>query len=143
MSHSSENCIFCKIINGKLPSSKVYEDNKFIAILDIAPINKGHLLVLPKDHTPDIFDIESSVLSELIVLVKRLSVAVKAGLHADGVHVLQNNGEAALQSVFHLHFHIIPKYNSDKRELSFTHPVGYRDDNDRKEVIDNITSHLK
>ena len=107
------DCIFCKIINGEIPCSKVYEDNEFLAFLDITPINKGHILVIPKKHFVNILDCEEDVLKKIGPILKKLSLAVKKGVNADGIVIGQNNGEYAGQVVMHLHFHIIPRFKED------------------------------
>jgi histidine triad (HIT) family protein len=111
--YASETCIFCKIIKGEIPSSKVYEDEKVFAFLDIGPVNKGHTLVIPKEHHETIVDVPDDLLKDVIVVVKKLSKTVKNGVGADGFSVLTNNYEAAGQVVPHAHFHIIPRLNSD------------------------------
>lgn len=108
-----ENCIFCKIANGEIPSATVYEDENFRAILDIAPAAKGHVLLLPKAHMKNLTEADDAVLSTALPLVKRISGAIGKTLSCDGINVLQNNGEAAGQSVFHLHIHMIPRYKAD------------------------------
>lgn len=107
------NCIFCKIAAGIIPSATVYEDDDFRAILDIAPAAKGHILLLPKRHMPDIFGIEEETAKKALGVVSRLASAMKEALSCDGVNVLQNNGTAGWQSVFHLHIHIIPRFEND------------------------------
>ena len=108
-----ENCIFCKIIKGEIPSFKVYEDNNVFAFLDIAPVNKGHVLVIPKNHSENIHDVSDEDLKHLISAAKNLSDAVKKGVGADGVNVSNSSGIAAGQTVMHTHFHIIPRFKGD------------------------------
>lgn len=107
------DCIFCAIAAGEIPSFKVYEDDKFLAYLDINPFSEGHVLVIPKEHREGLIDAEDSLLSELIARVKKVATHVKEVLGADGFNILQNNGEAAGQTVRHIHFHIIPRKNGD------------------------------
>ncbi len=107
------NCIFCKIVNKEIPSSKVYEDKHHLAFLDIAPVNKGHTLLIPKQHYEDLFDMPEDMLALTGSILKKLSAAVMKGVKADGVNVGVNNKSAAGQIVFHAHFHIIPRFNQD------------------------------
>ena len=108
-----DNCIFCKIANGEIPSATVYEDDTFRAILDIAPAHKGHVIVLPKSHADNLFELDDEVAAKALPVVKKIAKALKAVTGCDGVNVLQNNGTAAGQSVFHLHIHIIPRFEGD------------------------------
>ena len=104
------NNIFAKILRGEIPSQKVYEDDAFLAIMDAMPQTPGHALVIPKAPSRNLLDADPAILAGLLPLVKRMAVAVKAAFAADGVQVIQYNEAAAGQSVFHLHFHIIPRH---------------------------------
>ncbi|MBR0119673.1 MAG: HIT family protein [Eubacterium sp.] len=108
-----ENCIFCKIIAGEIPSATVYEDDDVKAILDVNPAARGHVIVLPKKHASDVFSISDEDLSKAICVAKKIAIAVKEAYKCDGVNILQNNGEAAGQTVFHLHIHVIPRFEGD------------------------------
>ena len=108
-----EDCIFCKIANGVFGSATVYEDEDFRAVLDIAPAAKGHVLLLPKKHMANLYEIDADVAAKALMIASRIAVAQKKALGCDGVNLLQNNEEAAGQSVFHLHIHLIPRYNND------------------------------
>lgn len=108
-----ENCIFCKIIAGDIPSTTVYEDEDAKVICDISPAAPGHLLVLPKEHASDLTALSDEALARVSLIVKKMVIAVKKGLGADGVNVVQNNGEAAGQTVKHVHIHIIPRFEKD------------------------------
>ena len=110
-------CIFCKIIAGKLPSHKVYEDEKVIAFLDIMPVNAGHTLVVPKKHAHNIFDIESADWLAVCDAVRTIAIAIEKGLSADGVNIAMNNREHAGQVVPHPHVHVIPRYKGDGIKL--------------------------
>lgn len=112
------DCIFCAIAAGEIPSFKVYEDGDTIAYLDINPCSKGHTLVIPKAHYPDLAAIPDDALASLIQRVKAVAAKVVPALGADGFNILQNNGSAAGQSVFHVHFHIVPRYAGEPA-LSF------------------------
>ncbi|MFA6339120.1 MAG: HIT family protein [Candidatus Paceibacterota bacterium] len=108
-----EDCIFCKIIKGEIPSQKVYEDEETCAFLDIRPTNVGHTLVVPKKHTGDIFTIPEETLCSVIRTAKKICKAVKIGVNADGINIIMNNEAAAGQLVFHSHLHIIPRFLTD------------------------------
>ena len=108
-----EDCIFCKIVKGEIPCSKVYEDENIFAFLDMAPVHKGHTLVIPKKHFETILDIPEQELKELILAVKKVAIAVEKGVDADGFVVTMSNKKAAGQVVPHAHFHIIPRFEDD------------------------------
>jgi histidine triad (HIT) family protein len=112
------DCIFCKIAGGEIPSNTVYEDDTFRVILDIAPANPGHCLILPKSHAADIFELDSELVASAHSLAKKIATAVKSAVKADGINIVQNNGAAAGQSVSHYHVHIIPRFNGDKVQLN-------------------------
>ncbi len=103
-----DNCAFCKIARGELPSHKVYEDNKYIAFLDINPFSLGHTLVCPKEHGETIWDMKESEIGGLFLVASKVSRAVVEATGAEGFRILQNNGEAANQAVAHVHVHVIP-----------------------------------
>lgn len=108
---TKEDCIFCKIIKGEIPSKKIYEDEKVIAILDINPVTEGHTLVIPKEHYEDIYDIPAEILSNVTIVTKELATKYKYILGNEGTSLLQSNGKDAGQEVFHFHMHLIPRYS--------------------------------
>ena len=108
-----DNCIFCKLAAGQIPSTTLYEDEDFRVIMDIAPAVKGHAIVLPKQHMNDLLSIEENTAKKALFVVSKIANAIRDALNCDGINILQNNGEAAGQSVFHLHFHILPRYKED------------------------------
>nr|HID59313.1 HIT family protein [Desulfobacterales bacterium] len=110
-------CIFCKIIKGEVPSFKVYEDEKVFAFMDINPINDGHMLVIPKTHAENLFEIEESDFLAVMSVVRRLSLAIRRVLGPDGMNLMQLNGEAAGQVVPHLHVHIVPRWGGDGKGI--------------------------
>jgi histidine triad (HIT) family protein len=116
---SDESCIFCKIVKKQLPSSVIYEDDLMIAFLDIRPVNEGHTLIIPKEHYADIFDIPSELLGKIHQVTKKIAIAVKEAVIADGISIIQQNGKAANQDIFHLHVHVIPQFTG-KRIKSFS-----------------------
>lgn len=109
---SEEGCIFCKIANGEINAATVYEDDDFRVILDLGPASKGHVLILPKNHYRDICDADEKVIAKLFPLAAKIGAAMKKGLGASGFNVVQNNGVSAGQTVFHLHVHVIPRYDN-------------------------------
>ena len=114
---NEKDCIFCKIIKGEIPSEKIYEDDWSLAFLDINPVNAGHTLVVPKDHFENIYATPDETLARLSLVTKKVAVAIKNGLQADGVTVSMNNESAGGQVIFHTHFHIIPRYENDGLKL--------------------------
>jgi histidine triad (HIT) family protein len=111
---NQEDCIFCSIIKGKIPSAKVYEDENVLAFLDIAPFNQGHTIVVPKEHYNNILDFPDQKINGFFTDLKKIAGMLKKGLKADGFNILQNNFPAAGQVVNHMHYHIIPRWNTDK-----------------------------
>ena len=107
------DCIFCKIVAGEIPCCKVFEDEQTLVFMDIGPVIKGHMLVIPKNHYDPILDTPDEVLQHLITVVKKMAAAQKKALKADGCNIIQNNGKVSGQAVPHLHFHIIPRFAND------------------------------
>jgi len=106
------DCIFCKIIAGEIPSYTIYEDEDFKVILDIGPASKGHALIIPKVHYADLYDIDEEVAAKAMKLAKKLATRMAEVFKCDGFNLLQNNHEAAGQTVFHFHMHLIPRYEN-------------------------------
>lgn len=117
----SMNCIFCKIINNEIPSQKIYEDDDFIAILDINPVSKGHTLVIPKLHCVNLFDMSDELLTKTLKVAKKIGNAIKKSLNTDSINLIQNNGADAGQLIFHSHFHLIPRFPNDGISIGMTH----------------------
>lgn len=128
-----KNCIFCKIANGEIPSATLYEDDEFRTILDLNPASKGHALILPKKHAANLFELPDETAEKAIVLAKKIAGTLKDGLHADGVNLVQNNGEAAGQTVFHFHMHIIPRYEHDT--VNVTWKPGELTEENKEEIL--------
>ena len=105
-----DDCIFCKIANGEIPSSTVYEDGDFRAILDLGPASKGHTLIMPKHHYADVTELPADLAGKVLPVAARIGAQMKAKLGCAGFNLVQNNGEAAGQTVMHFHMHIIPRY---------------------------------
>ena len=110
----NEGCIFCKIVRKRAPVSEIYEDETVISFLDIRPLNLGHALVIPKGHYVDIFDIPEKELAAVHNVAKLVSVAVKKATVADGISIIQQNGKAAGQDIFHFHVHVVPRFEGQK-----------------------------
>lgn len=116
---AEENCIFCKIIAGEIPSTAVYEDDDFKAILDVNPAARGHVIIIPKKHAANIYELEDEDAAKVFPIAKKIAAALQKTYGCDGVNVLQNNGEAAGQTVFHLHVHVIPRYYDDDIKIKW------------------------
>ncbi|MGG3449511.1 HIT family protein [Domibacillus aminovorans] len=134
------DCIFCKIVNGDIPSAKVYEDEHVYAFLDISQVTKGHTLVIPKVHKENIFELMPNMTAPLFESVKKVADAIQATFSPKGLNLLNNNGETAGQTVFHYHIHLIPRYGSNDG----FHPVFKENDEsyDLKEIAASISAHL-
>lgn len=114
-----DDCIFCKIAAGEIPSATVYEDDDFRAILDLGPAAKGHTLVIPKSHSDNLLSVDPDTAAKALKVISKTANAIKEALGCDGINVVQNNGEAAGQTVMHLHFHIIPRYKNDSVNIGW------------------------
>ena len=108
-----DDCIFCKIANGEIPSATLYEDEDFRVILDLGPASKGHALILPKEHYKDLCELDDAVAAKVLPLAGKMGRAMKKALHFDGFNLVQNNGEAAGQTVMHFHMHMIRQWPAD------------------------------
>ncbi len=108
----SADCIFCKIINNETPAEKVYEDEETVAFMDIGPVSKGHVLVVPKEHHDPLMNTPDEVLHSLVSIAKKIAQAQIKGLNADGINLTQANGSVAGQIIPHIHFHVIPRYEN-------------------------------
>lgn len=110
---AEKDCIFCRIANGEIPSATIYENSDVRVILDVAPASRGHALIIPKEHFRDLFDIDAVTAGKIFSMATEVARAMKSVLHCDGMNVVQNNGAAAGQTVFHFHLHLIPRYEGD------------------------------
>ncbi len=111
-----DDCIFCKIVAGEIPSRTIHEDDLFKVILDLDPATKGHALIIPKNHFDDIYDLGDEEAKNVFSLAKKLTREMTDKLHADGFNIVQNDGEVAGQTVLHFHLHLIPRYENDGNE---------------------------
>lgn len=134
------DCIFCKISSGDIPSSTIYEDDNFRVILDLGPATKGHALILPKKHFKNIFEMDDETASKIFVLAKKVACAMKKALNCDGLNIVQNNEEIAGQTVFHFHMHIIPRYKGDGQHILWK--PGTSDSETLKQLAAEIASAL-
>lgn len=115
----NENCIFCKIAGGQIPSTTLYEDEQFRVILDLGPASKGHALILPKEHYADVCALDGEIAAKVLPLAARIGEAMKKSLGCAGFNLVQNNGKAAGQTVFHFHMHVIPRYEDGPDMVSW------------------------
>lgn len=129
----TENCIFCKIANGEIPAATLYEDEDFRVILDLGPASKGHALILPKQHAANLFELPDELAAKVMPLAKQVASKLQKGLGAEGINVVQNNGEAAGQTVFHFHVHLIPRYQNDTVNVTWT--PGTLTEGDKQEIL--------
>lgn len=114
-----ESCIFCKIAAGEIPSKTLYEDPEFRVILDLGPATKGHALILPKEHAGDLYELPEESAAKAMTLAQKIGKTMVQKLHCDGLNLVQNNGEAAGQTVRHFHLHLIPRYVNDGQSINW------------------------
>ena len=114
-----DNCIFCKLANGEIPTMSLYEDEDFNVIFDAGPATLGHALILPKEHFKNVFEIDEEIQAKAYKLAKKLAQPLTEVFGADGINILQNNNEAAGQTVFHYHIHLIPRYDGEKAMMAW------------------------
>lgn len=114
-----ENCIFCKIANGEIPSRTIYEDEQFRVFLDLSPAAKGHALIVPKEHYANLYELPEDLAADAMRLAKKEMALMTQKLSCDGFQLVQNNGETAGQTVFHFHLHLIPRYHTDGQKIAW------------------------
>lgn len=114
-----DDCIFCKLAGGVIPTNSIYEDDKFKVILDMSPATKGHALILPKEHYANIYEMPEELVADAFALAARLAKTMTEKLGADGFNIVQNNNEVAGQTVFHFHIHLIPRYEGDGQKIGW------------------------
>lgn len=131
-----ENCIFCKLASGDIPSATLYEDNDFRVILDLSPASKGHALIISKDHYRNLYDLDENLAAKAMVLAKAMILRLMDVLGCDGYNIVQNNEEAAGQTVFHFHMHLIPRYNGDNVGLGWK--MGELSETDKEEILNKL-----
>lgn len=128
-----ENCIFCKIANGEIPSATLYEDDDFRIILDLGPASRGHALLLPKEHYENLYMLPDELAAKALPVAKKMITKLTEVLGCDGYNVVQNNGENAGQTVFHFHMHLIPRYKGDQVGLGWK--MGELTDEERDDIL--------
>ena len=128
-----DDCIFCKLSNGDIPTNALYEDDVVKVIFDLNPASKGHVLILPKNHAANIYELPDEDAADIFVLAKKLATKMTEILHCDGFNIVQNNGEVAGQTVFHFHMHLIPRYEGDQVGLGWK--MGELTDDERKIIL--------
>lgn len=116
-----DNCLFCKLANGQIPTNSIYEDEDFNVIMDLDPASRGHCIILPKTHASNLYELPEESCQKIFSLAKKCGTVLKDTLHCDGLNVLQNNGEVAGQTQFHLHVHLLPRYKDDSVDIKFQH----------------------
>lgn len=136
--HIDDNCIFCKIAGGQIPSHSIYEDEDFKVIMDIQPASRGHAILLPKNHAANLFELPEEDASKIINVARKCASAMKDTLQYDGINILQNNGEAAGQTVFHLHVHLIPRYENDAVHIKWVSKDNPEDPAEMAELAEQI-----
>ena len=137
---ATESCIFCKIIRGEIPSSKLLETERFYVFMDIGPVNPGHTLIVPKHHMTTLFDLEEGYGEELILLMKRVGTAIMSATGATGLNVMQNNYPDGGQTVPHIHWHLIPRFAKDGYTLWAS--GSYKDMQEMQSVANSIRERL-
>ena len=131
-----ENCIFCKLANGEIPTATLYEDDDFRVILDAGSASKGHALILPKEHYANLYELDDELAGKVLVLAKKMITKLTDILGCDGYNIVQNNGESAGQTVFHFHLHMIPRYKDDKVGLTWT--PGELTEEEKEEILSKM-----
>ncbi|KAJ5075924.1 hit family protein [Anaeramoeba ignava] len=138
---NQKNCIFCKIIKGEIPSYKIYEDENTLAFLDIKPLSKGHVLVIPKKHVEYLNELDEETAKEVMGIIPKIASAVISQEGVEGWNLLSNNGKFSGQEIFHIHFHIIPRRNKDG--LGYRWNTGDLDSDYAAEFVKNVSEKLK
>lgn len=135
-----EDCIFCKIAAGEIPAATLYEDEDFRVILDLGPASRGHALILPKEHYADLSEIREETAEKVLPLAKKVSAAMTKALGCAGINLVQNNGEAAGQTVRHFHMHIIPRYTNGPKIVAWE--PGSLSDGDKIQIVEAVKAEL-
>ena len=132
----NDDCIFCKLANGVFETNTLYEDDDFRVIFDASPATKGHVLILPKEHAANVFELSEETASKVFVLAKKIATVLKEVTGCEGVNILQNNGEIAGQTVFHFHLHMIPRYKGDEVGLGWK--MGELTEEDKQDILSKL-----
>ncbi len=131
-----DNCIFCKLANGEIPTATLYEDEDFRVILDANPASKGHALIIPKEHYANLYELDDTLAGKAMILAKKMITKLTEVLGCDGYNLVQNNGECAGQTVFHFHLHMIPRYKDDGVGLGWK--MNKLTDEDREDILSKV-----
>lgn len=131
-----ENCIFCKLAGGEIPTDTLYEDEDFRVILDANPAAKGHALIIPKEHYANLYELDDELAGKVLVLAKKMITKLTDILGCDGYNIVQNNGEAAGQTVFHFHMHLIPRFKDDG--VGVTWKMGELTEEDKNDILSKM-----
>lgn len=131
-----DNCIFCKIANGEIPSKTIYEDEKFRVILDLGPATKGHALILPKEHYANLYELPEEMAGNVMKLAQKMAAQITEKLGCEGFNLVQNNGDLAGQSVYHFHLHLIPRYRADGQT------IGWKPQEVSQEELEEVRSQI-
>lgn len=131
-----ENCIFCKLAGGEIPTATLYEDDDFRVILDANPASKGHALIIPKEHCANLYELDDELAGKVLVLAKKMITKLTKVLGCDGYNIVQNNGEAAGQTVFHFHLHMIPRFKDDGVGLAWK--MGKLTEEDKNDILSKM-----
>jgi histidine triad (HIT) family protein len=134
-------CIFCKILDGQIPSYKIYEDDHVLAFLDITQGTKGHTLIIPKTHLKNVYELNEETAAKVFSVVPKIARALKKSFDPIGINIVNNNDQP-LQSVFHFHIHLIPRYENDGMKLSTVNNYGKFDNAYFEELANNIKSNI-
>ena len=118
------DCVFCKIVAGEVPSFKLFEDDATLAFMDINPANEGHALIIPKEHTADLYSISDESLASTVATARKVAAALSRALNPDGLNLVQCNGPAAAQSVMHFHVHVLPRVKDDRLAMNWGLKLG-------------------
>ncbi len=133
-------CIFCKIVSGEIPCTKVYEDDLVLSFMDINPVNLGHLLIIPKKHSRLVRDMDPKTISHSFEIAQKISSAMRlSGINCEGINFLINDGRGAGQEVEHVHLHLIPRFDGDKFKIIFSSSI----ERPKREVLDEISKKIK
>lgn len=131
-----DNCIFCKIANGEIPSKTIYEDEKFRVILDLGPATKGHALILPKEHYANLYELPEEMAGNVMKLAQKMATQITEKLGCEGFNLVQNNGDLAGQTVYHFHLHLIPRYRADGQT------IGWKPQEVSQEELEEVRSQI-
>lgn len=139
-----DNCIFCKIVKGEIPSAKVYEDERVLAFLDLSQVTKGHTLVIPKKHVENVFELDEETAAHVFSVVPKIARSLTNTLNAKGLNIANNNKEVAGQTVFHVHIHLVPRYGEDDGfQILFTNHMDEYSSDDLNKIAESVQNYLE